>query len=285
MACNPVKYDDLGKQAKDLLNKNYHFGVLKVEGKSKSTTGLADFTFDGVHNTDTGNVNGGLESKLYVKDYPVTVTEKWNTDNVITTTFSFDSLLEGLKADFECTIAPTTGKRSAKIKTDYKHELLHGTLDVDVDFAGPVFHGSLVTGYKNLLLGGKASYDTGNSKLASSAMSLGFNMRDFKAHAGIVDFSKYFGSVSHAVADNLSVAAQLAWDQNGGGAPSLTVGGHYNLDKDTFYKVKIDNELRLGMSYVTKLREGIQLTLSGLINAKALNGGGHKFGLSLNLEA
>ena len=36
----PPKYDDLGKEAKDLINKNFHFGVIKLEGKTKAKNGV-----------------------------------------------------------------------------------------------------------------------------------------------------------------------------------------------------------------------------------------------------
>jgi hypothetical protein len=41
----------------------------------------------------------------------------------------------------------------------------------------------------------------------------------------------------------------------------------------------------VGLSYVSKLKEGVQLTLSSLIDGKALNGGGHQFGVGINLSA
>ena len=50
-------------------------------------------------------------------------------------------------------------------------------------------------------------------------------------------------------------------------------------------QAKLDNGLRLGISYVQNLRPGIQLTMSSLLNAKSLENGGHKLGLSLNLSA
>jgi voltage-dependent anion channel protein 2 len=281
MACNPVKYDDLGKDAKDLLNKNFHFGVIKLEGKTKSSAGV-DFTVDGVHTAETGNVHGGLESKYKNKDF--TFTEKWTTDNLITTNVSIeDKVVKGLKADFDVSFAPSTGKKSAKVKTAFKHDYFHSTHDVDLDFAGPTFHGSAVAGYKGALVGGQAVYDTASSKLTTTSLSFAYH-GDFKVHSGIVDFSKYFGSIHHQVNDSLGAGASLTW-ANGGSSPALTVGAQYASGPDSFWKAKIDNNLRLGISYVTKLREGVQITLSSLLNAKALNGGGHKVGLSLNLDA
>jgi len=86
------------------------------------------------------------------------------------------------------------------------------------------------------------------------------------------------------VNSNLSAAALLNWT-SGANTSSLTVGGKYSIDEDTFVKAKLDNSLRLGLSYVQKIRPGVQLTLSSLINAKSLEQGGHKLGLSLNFDA
>lgn len=283
MACNPVKFADLGKDAKDLLNKNFHFGVIKLDANTKSSDGV-DFHVDGTSNTETGNVCGGLETKFKHKDF--TFTEKWNTDNIITTNIVVeDKLVKGLKTDFDVQFTPSSGKKSAKIKTAYKHEVVHTTHDVDLDFAGVILHGSMVTGYKGWMLGGQASYDTASSKLATNSVSLSYYGDSIKIHSGLTDMSKYFGSIHHKVSDKLSVAAALSHTQETSASTALTVGAHYNCDADTFCKVKIDNALRLGMSYITKLRDGAQVTLSALVNAKNLNGGGHKVGMSLDLDA
>ena len=39
----PAKFGDLGKEAKDLINKNFHFGVIKFEGKTKTKNGVVSF--------------------------------------------------------------------------------------------------------------------------------------------------------------------------------------------------------------------------------------------------
>lgn len=280
----PPKFDDLGKEAKDLLNKNFHFGVIKLEGKTKTASGV-EFTTEGSHNTDTGNVVGSLETKFKYADYGVTFSEKWNTDNIISTNISIDDkIAKGLKVDFDTTFAPVTGKKTAKVKSAFKHEHLHTTTDVDFDFAGPTIHGSGVFGYKGWHAGYQASYDTANSKLTANNVSLTYKEGDFVIHSGIIDASKYVGSIHHQVNSNLSAAALLNWT-SGAATTSLTVGGKYTIDNDTYLKAKLDNGLRLGLSYVQNLRPGVQLTLSSLINAKSLEQGGHKLGLSLNFNA
>jgi voltage-dependent anion channel protein 2 len=281
----PPKFDDLGKEAKDLVNKNFHFGVIKLEAKTKAKNGV-DFTTEGSHNTDTGNVAGSLETKFKYADYGVTFSEKWNTDNIIATTITVDDkIAKGLKVDFDTTFAPITGKKSAKVKTAYSGcEFLHCNADVDFDFAGPTVHGSGVFAYKGWHAGYQASYDTANSKLTANNVSLTYKDGDFVLHSGIIDASKYVGSVHHQVNSNLSAAALLNWT-SGSTTSNFTVAGKYTVDGDTYVKAKLDNNLRFGLSYVQNLRPGIQLTMSSLINAKSLEQGGHKLGLSLNFDA
>jgi len=281
----PAKFGDLGKEAKDLINKNFHFGVIKFEGKTKTKNGV-EFTTEGSHYTDTGNVTGSLETKFKNADYGVTFTEKWTTDNLISTNISIDDkIAKGVKVDFDTTFAPITGKKTAKVKTAYKHENVHATGDVDLNFAGPSINGSAVFAYKGWHAGYQACYDTGSSKLTANNASLTYKDGDFVVHSAINDGSKYVGSIHHQVNSNLSAAAMLQWASGSKDPASLTVCGRYDIDRETYMKAKLDNQLHLGISYVQSLRPGVQLTMSSLINAKSLENGGHKLGLSLNLSA
>ncbi|XP_002167561.1 voltage-dependent anion-selective channel protein 2 [Hydra vulgaris] len=280
----PQKFDDLGKEARDLIQKNFHFGVFKLEAKTKAKNGV-EFTAEGSHTTDTGNVAGSLETKFKYADYGLTFSEKWSTDNVIATTISIDNkIAQGVKVDFDTTFAPVTGKKSAKVKSAYAHENLHATTDIDFDFAGPTVHGSAVFAYKGFHAGYQASFNSANSKLTSNNVCLAYKNGDLVIHSGVADASKFVGSVHHQINEQLAAAALLRWT-SGQNATSFTVAAKYDIDKDTFLKTKINNDLHLGLSYVQKLRPGVQLTLSSLINAKSFEQGGHKLGLSLNFEA
>jgi len=279
----PQKFADLGKEAKDLVSKNFHFGVVKLEAKTKGKGGVA-FTTEGTHNTDTGNVAASLESKFKYAEYGVSFTEKWNTDNVISSTIGVENkLVEGLKIDLDTTFAPVTGKKSAKVKTAFTNDYLHATADVGfVDLTGATLHGSAVCAYNGWHAGYQASYDTVNSKVLDNNISLAYKNGDLVLHAGLANLEKYSGSVHHQVNKDLSAAALLDWSS---GATNFTVCGKYTVDEDTCLKAKLDNNLRTGLSYVQKLKPGLQLTMSVLVNAKSLDQGGHKLGLSLNFDA
>lgn len=105
----PPTYSDLGKSARDVLGQGYHFGLFKLDVKSKTNTDV-EFVCGGVSNQDTGKVFGNMETKYKVKKYGLTFSEKWNTDNILTGDITIaDKLLNGLTLGYSCTLAPQTG--------------------------------------------------------------------------------------------------------------------------------------------------------------------------------
>ena len=69
-----------------------------------------EFNAGGSSNTDNGKVSGSLETKYKCSDYGMTFTEKWSTDNQLTTTMDIqDQVLKGLKLTFDSTFSPQTG--------------------------------------------------------------------------------------------------------------------------------------------------------------------------------
>ena len=83
---SPPSYADLGKSARDVFGKGFHFGLVKLEVKSKTESG-AEVKSGGVSNVDTGKVSGSVDYKT--KRCPGTglqLTSKWTTDNLLTTT-------------------------------------------------------------------------------------------------------------------------------------------------------------------------------------------------------
>jgi len=282
----PPKFDDLGKAARDLISKNFHFGVVNIEAKMKATNGYL-FTTKGKHNTDTGGVGGGIETEMNVAD-GLKFKETWSTDNVINSTLTVDpKLLKGVKVDLETSFAPDSGKMGGKVKTAYANcGYLNATADVDVNLAGPTVQMSAVFGniphMDNVFVGCQASYDTANAKLGPQTIGFEWRSSDYVMCTAVYDSTRYVGSIHHQVNDKLMAGALLNW--NSATADSnITFCGKYAIDDSTYMKAKLDNNLLLGLSYVQKIREGVDLTLSGLVNAKA--GAGHKLGLSLNFDA
>ncbi|XP_015239218.1 PREDICTED: voltage-dependent anion-selective channel protein 2-like [Cyprinodon variegatus] len=206
----PPTYADLGKSAKDIFNKGYGFGLVKLDVKTKSASGV-EFKTSGSSNTDTSKVAGSLETKYKRPEYGLTFTEKWNTDNTLGTEIVIeDQITKGLKLTFDTTFSPNTG-------------------------------------YSN-------------------------------------DGNEFAGSIYQKPNDKLETAVQLSWTA-GSNSTSFGIAAKYQLDKDASISAKVNNNSLVGVGYTQTLRPGVKLTLSGLIDGKSINVGGHKLGLGLELEA
>ena len=69
----------------------------------------------GSSNTDSGKVEGNLETKYKFKEYGTTFTEKWNTSNQLSTTVDMqDKILSGLKLTFDSTFSPQVSRKIVK---------------------------------------------------------------------------------------------------------------------------------------------------------------------------
>uniref|UniRef100_A0A8C9F636 Non-selective voltage-gated ion channel VDAC2 n=1 Tax=Pavo cristatus TaxID=9049 RepID=A0A8C9F636_PAVCR len=244
--------------------KDYWFGLIFLFSFPSR-----EFTTSGSSNTDTGKVNGSLETKYKWAEYGLTFTEKWNTDNTLGTEIAIeDQIAKGLKLTFDTTFSPNTGKKSGKIKSAYKRECLNLGCDVDFDFAGPAIHGSAVFGYEGWLAGYQMTFDSAKSKLTRNNFSVGYKTGDFQLHTNLLCSSQKSGEKFTSQTATLHLK-------------------HSNCFCVFIYllQAKVNNSSLVGVGYTQTLRPGVKLTLSALIDGKSINAGGHKLGLGLELEA
>eukprot|EP00745_Piridium_sociabile_P001878 TRINITY_DN111303_c0_g1_i2.p1 TRINITY_DN111303_c0_g1~~TRINITY_DN111303_c0_g1_i2.p1 ORF type:complete len:283 (+),score=87.42 TRINITY_DN111303_c0_g1_i2:112-960(+) len=280
----PPSYSDLGKTSRDIFSKGFNYGFFKLEAKTKTDSGV-EFTTSGSNNVETGKVSGNLETKYKWSEYGLSFTEKWNTENVLNTEITVeDQLAKGLKIAFDTSFAPQTGKKSGKIKTGYKQDYVNANVDVDFDFAGPTIHGAAVLGYNGWLAGYQMAFDTAKSKLAKSNFAVGYTQGDFTLHTCVNDGQEFAGSIYQRCSPDLETAVTLSWT-SGTNATLFALGAKYTLDKNASVSAKVNNSSQIGLGYSQKLRDGVKLTLSALIEGKSINQGGHKVGLGLDLEA
>ncbi|XP_059518271.1 LOW QUALITY PROTEIN: voltage-dependent anion-selective channel protein 2 [Myotis daubentonii] len=276
--CIPPSYVDLGKAARDIFNKGFGFGLVKLDVKTKSCSGV-EFSTSGSSNTDTGKVTGTLETKYKWCEYGLTFTEKWNTDNTLGTEIAIeDQICQGLKLTFDTTFSPNTGKKSGKIKSSYKRECINLGCDVDFDFAGPAIHGSAVFGYEGWLAGYQMTFDSAKSKLTRNNFAVGYRTGDFQLHTNVNDGTEFGGSIYQKVCEDLDTSVNLAWT-SGTNCTRFGIAAKYQLDPTASISAKVNNSSLIGVGYTQTLRPGVKLTLSALVDGKSINAGGHKLGL------
>lgn len=280
---SPPFYGDLGKNARDVFGKGYHFGLLKLDVKTKTNTGV-EFSTGGVSNQETGKVFGSLETKYKFKEYGVTFTEKWNTDNVLATEISLTDFCEGAKLSCDTSFVPHSGDKTLRLKAEFKNDSCALNLDSDFKRGGPVLKAGAVLGYAGWLCGAQTTFDTAKGKLTQNNFSMGLSTKEFILNTSINDGRIFTGSVFHKVSNKLETGVQLSWASDNNDT-DFGIGCKYNLDADSALRLKVNNQSLIGIGYSQRLREGVTLSLSAQVDGKNFNEGGHKIGICLELEA
>jgi len=280
---SPPTFGDLGKQAKDIFGKGYNFGVVKLDCKSKSETGV-EMTSGGTHVLESGKVNGNLETKYKCGEYGLTLTEAWTTENVLNTEVVVDDkVAKGLKLVLNSSFAPATGVVKAAVKSTYKADIITVNGDTSLD-ASPVLGGAAVVSYKNWMLGGQVGFDSAKSKLTKTNFAVGFSAQDFTLHTFCNDGAEYGGSLYHKLNKDLEGAVDIGYS-NSSNVTKFGMGCKYALDRSSNVRAKVNNASQIGLSYQHTLKDGVTFTLSTMLDAKNFAGGKHKLGLALDFSA
>ncbi|XP_018608141.2 voltage-dependent anion-selective channel protein 2-like isoform X1 [Scleropages formosus] len=233
----PPSYSDLGKSAKDVFSKGYGFGIVKLDLKTKSESGVMEFKTSGSCNIDTGKAGGNLETKYKLTDLGLNLSQKWNTDNTLATEITLeDQLTHGLKLSFDTSFVPNTGKKSGKLKTSYKRDYINVGCDVDFDVSGSTVHAATVLVYEGWLSGYQMAFNVGKSKLVQNSFALGYRADDFQLHTSVNDGTEFGGSIYQRVNEQLETAITLAWTA-GSNNTRFGVAAKYQLDKDASLSV------------------------------------------------
>lgn len=278
----PPSYSDLGKAAKDLLNKGYNYGSAKMELKTKTANGIG-VTAGGSSNLASGKIAGNLETKWGCKKTGLNVTKKWNTDNVISSEVSVeDQLLKGLKLTLDSSFAAQTGSKSGAVKAAFKKDYVNVGVDANLAKA-PLVNGSAVVGYQGVLVGYQMAFDVGSGKLAKSNFALGYSAGNLAVHTCVNNGSDFAGSLHQKHSDKLETAVNVSYAS--GASPAFAVAAKMNVDKDLSLQAKVNNASQLGLAYSQVVRPGVKLTLSSMTDIKHFTAGGHQLGLGLEFAA
>ncbi|KAF6208786.1 hypothetical protein GE061_014526 [Apolygus lucorum] len=282
----PPFFADLGKNARDIFNKGYNFGLLKLDIKTKTDTGV-EFEIGGVQNLETKNVAGSLETKYKFKDFGISFSEKWNTDNILQLEVAASDICEGVKMSCMSIMTPRPPSDDEKsngatdkilrFKNEYKNAIMAVNLESDFKAGGPTLGISGVFGLSGWLLGTALALDTETSKVMTYSLGMGFLTKDFILNTAVINKGTDFtGSIYHKVSDKLELGVFITWSADINVSES-GVGCKYMVDPDTALRFKVNNNSILGAAYTHTLKEGVSVGLCAQINGKSLKEGGKKW--------
>jgi len=280
---SPPTFADLGKSARDLFNKGYTHGFLRFDSTTKSTAnGKVEFKTAASHSLTSQKLNGALELEYDVPEYGTTITEKWNTDNVLGTVIDVkDQFARGLKLTLDTTFNPYTSKRDASIKSEWANDNAKINTSL-VLFNGPIVNLSGVFLFKNDWLAGvQTKFDVSTNELKGTTLAFGRQTRDYTIHTFTQDGTEFGASVFHVVHKNVELGAQLGWnrdDQN----VRFGLATKYRLSPYTQLRGKIDNKSSVAVATTHDISPDLKLTFStqfDLLQAQPTSN--QKFGVGL----
>lgn len=268
----PSKFANLGKGAKDLLNKKYQFDT-----KFKITTSSAN----GVELTTDGKLAKSTLGSLAAKFSPFSGVniEKLglDTNNRLFVEAKLTDIVDG--ATF-----------SAKVEDGNKQVGVLGVsagvagtqVDVDVDAVNTAVNASAVIGYGDFEFGGSANVDlAGEGGPAATAYGAALSYSAGDLNVTVKSTGKFSNAAISALSSlNSDTTIAATFD---GAKKSLIVGGAYKVDSDTTLQGKLDTGAQFSFNWIQKLSKSVSLTASGAINLNDVAGDSHKMGLAFTL--
>jgi voltage-dependent anion channel protein 2 len=276
----PPKFSDLGKSIRDLLKKDYHHPLQKVEVSTLTKEGIL-FKANIFNGTQAD-----LEATFPYRPLNAIITENWSTKNILTQTISLvDPLFQGVKIDIDSTYAPNTGALAAILSTSFARQ--NYNCNAITDFARSTITTSAVLNFERILLGGQSIFNYGKGKVDGYSVALGYIGHDMAFHAAtnlrdILNLSairKISGDVTAAVSVDISM------DAEGSVASQFQVGGKFSLENGAVLKAKIDNKAALAVSYTQSISKNASIGLSMLIDTTKLGSDAHQVGFNVALSA
>jgi len=281
----PPAFADISKPTNDLLNKDfYHTASAALEVKSKAPNGVA-FTVKG-KSAHGGAVGGQLEAKYADKPTGLTLTQAWTTTNALDTKIELDNTLaNGLKAEVLTTFLPATKGKGAKLNMHFRQPLFHTRAFFDL-LKGPSFNGDIVIGHDGFLAGAEVGYDVVNGKISRYSAAVGYSVAEYSAAiTATSNLSVFAASYFHRVNPFVEAGAKATWDAKANAGVGLEVASKYKLDKDSFFKAKVNNQGVLALAYSQILRPGVTFGVGASVDTQRLSEPAHKVGLNFVFEA
>lgn len=281
-------FSDIAKPANDLLSRDFfHLAPANLEIKTKAPNGVA-FTVKGKSSAKDGSIAASLEGKYSDKDTGLTLTQGWNTANVLDTKIELaDAFTPGLKGELFTSFFPDTGAKSAKLNFHFRQPAFHGRAFFNLlETKGPTFTGDATFGHGGFLVGSEFGYDIANGSVTKYSSAVGYAAKSYSAAiTATSNLSVFSGSYFHKVNPSTELGAKASWDSKAGQGVALEVGTKHLLDGGAFVKAKINSQAITAVSYSQALRPGVRLGLGVSFDTQKLNQSAHKLGGSLTFEA
>ncbi|XP_010545418.1 PREDICTED: mitochondrial outer membrane protein porin 4-like [Tarenaya hassleriana] len=275
MGGSPAPFADIGKKAKDLLNKDYIFDqkftltMLSATGTELVATGLKkdEFFF-------------GDLSTLY-KGKNTIVDMKIDSYSNMSAKVTVNNLLPTAKASISFRIPD---HKSGKLDVQYVHP--HATINSSIGLnPTPLLDISATIGSQDLCLGGEVGFDTATASLTKCNVGIGLNKTDFSTALILGDKGETLkASYVHTVNQNTAIGAELTHSIYNYNSSTFTIGSSHAVDSFTAVKTRFSDKGRAGIVVQREWRPNSLVTFSAEYDPKAAVNASPRLGLALALK-
>jgi voltage-dependent anion channel protein 2 len=282
----PPAFADVAKAANDLINKDfYDAAAAALEVKLKTPTGPAVTTK--ATRPHDGAISCSVEAKKSVSN-GVTITETWNTANVLTSKVELDgTIAQGLKAELLNAFQPDKGNKGQKVSLYFKQPNFHLRGFADISASGSVSAlVDAVASHEGYLVGGEAGYDVQKAAITRYAAAVGYQTPAYSlalttANQMSVVTASYYQKVNSAVEAGIRASYDLKSNQ----AVGFEIASKYKIDPMSFAKARINNRGIASIAVNTKVNTGLTVGIGASIDTNKINESGHKIGTSFTFES
>jgi len=284
----PNLYKNIGKQANDLLTKDFEKNLPSVKVETKAENEVT-FTIQGRRDPKTLEfIIDPFQYKYDLVDKGLSFIAKANSNRKLTGELTVtDKFAKGLKfvagASTSLTTKPDQNPdNETKIGLEYTRDNLAAT--VDYEFFKRMASTSVVVGHKGINLGGDLEFNLVDGVPTKYSTAASYTAGNFVVTGSLRDKFHTFGSsFFRKVNDNVSVGGEFLYKLQSSDT-TFNAGGSYKLDKDTIVKGKISNKGIVSLSYIQNLRKNVRAVFSTEVDAFNLSKpDGHKVGFGITL--
>jgi len=266
----PPKFDDLGKSANDLFEKNYDFGKVKFELKNKNN-GM-DLIVKADHNNASSAIKGSVESNFNAAGFDCKKT--WHTTNSMDLEFAKSGLAANLgKTTLTAAFSPDGGIVPGKFKQNISKDNFNVNVNSTLS-AAPKIGMDGVFAVKNFHVGFSTGYDVKKSACSGNKVALAMTQGNINAVLKSTCNNDAHFTVFNKVNSDAVMAVCAKYSADGTG---MGVAYKSTACEGVTAQYKICNSGKFGVSYASKLA-ACDLTVAAEVDLLNLQGGGHKIG-------
>jgi len=284
---SPPSFVDLGKSSRDLFNKGYAHGFFNVDTTTKSgeSNGASvEFKTAASHNIASQKLGGRLEVKYKIPTRGVTITEKWESSNTLSTAVEIkDQVTRGLTITLDSSYVPHAAKRSGIFKAEWAGDCLKVNTDLSVG-GNQVLSVAGVAAHQGWLIGGQTKFDVSTNEVKNTSIAFGRDTPEYTLHSYTTDGKEFGASWYHKVHKNLELGAQLGWT-NGENSTRFGLATKYRVNPDLTIKAKVDNKSNIAVSATHDLSPAVKLTLSTQVGLLQAINETNKFGAAIEYSS